>query len=168
MSTAPKIWIKTANGPTIRPMAKCGQPTVAAGWAPYQNRPLGLGRLLWLDLGQLRSVGLGAVSLRSLVLWSGGDGLGIQARSMARHYWSPALVGFFGFGGGVGVGVGFGFGGIGWVPLAPFEVFHPWWGPWLLRRLPQRVLRESHHHRQQRECGEFFPQCRGSRARPWA
>jgi len=24
--------------------------------------------------------------------------------------------------------VGFGFGGIGWVPLAPFEVVHPWWG----------------------------------------
>jgi hypothetical protein len=45
-----------------------------------------------------------------------------------RHYWSPALVGWFGFGGGVGVGVGFGFGNIGWVPLAPYEVFHPWWG----------------------------------------
>jgi len=46
-----------------------------------------------------------------------------------RHYWSPALVGFFGFGGpGIGVGFGFGFGNIGWVPLAPFEVFHPWWG----------------------------------------
>ncbi|HMC59796.1 MAG TPA: DUF6600 domain-containing protein, partial [Candidatus Solibacter sp.] len=44
----------------------------------------------------------------------------------ARHYWSPALVGFFGFGN--GVGVGFGFGNIGWVPLAPFEVFRPWWG----------------------------------------
>jgi hypothetical protein len=36
------------------------------------------------------------------------------------------LVGWFGFGG--RVGVGFGFGSIGWVPLAPFEVFHPWWG----------------------------------------
>jgi hypothetical protein len=45
-----------------------------------------------------------------------------------RHYWSPALVGFFGFGRGVGFGVGFGFGNIGWVPLAPFEAFHPWWG----------------------------------------
>jgi hypothetical protein len=36
-----------------------------------------------------------------------------------RCYWSPALVGFFGFGGGLG---------FGWVPLAPFEVIHPWWG----------------------------------------
>lgn len=32
-------------------------------------------------------------------------------------YWSPALVGFFGFGG-----------GLGWVALAPYEHFHPWWG----------------------------------------
>jgi hypothetical protein len=38
----------------------------------------------------------------------------------ASHYWNPALVGFFGWG---GVGVG-----LGWVALAPFEAFHPWWG----------------------------------------
>ncbi len=31
--------------------------------------------------------------------------------------WSPALVSFFTFGG-----------GLGWVTLAPFELFHPWWG----------------------------------------
>lgn len=31
--------------------------------------------------------------------------------------WSPAMVSFFGFGG-----------GLGWVALAPFELFHPWWG----------------------------------------
>src|SRR5581483_12406918 len=43
-----------------------------------------------------------------------------------RSYWSPALVGWFGWGG--GGGFGFGFGNVGWVPLAPFEVFHPWWG----------------------------------------
>jgi hypothetical protein len=36
------------------------------------------------------------------------------------------LVGFFGFGG--GAGAGFGFGHVGWVPLAPYEPFHPWWG----------------------------------------
>lgn len=34
-------------------------------------------------------------------------------------YWSPAMVGFFGWGGSAG---------IGWVALAPYEVFHPWWG----------------------------------------
>lgn len=47
----------------------------------------------------------------------------------ARYAWSPALVGFFGWGGGgFGVSFGFGFGGIGWVPLAPYEAYHPWWG----------------------------------------
>ena len=46
-----------------------------------------------------------------------------------RHYWSPGMVAFFGFGGGgFGLGFGFGFGNVGWVPLAPYEVFHPWWG----------------------------------------
>jgi hypothetical protein len=44
-----------------------------------------------------------------------------------RHFWSPALVSWFGFGG-PGIGVGFGFGSLGWVPLAPYEVFRPWWG----------------------------------------
>jgi hypothetical protein len=51
---------------------------------------------------------------------------------IGRHYWRPALVGFFGWGGGVGVGVGVGFGfgyaNVGWVPLAPFEVYRPWYG----------------------------------------
>jgi hypothetical protein len=41
--------------------------------------------------------------------WPGARGFGIT--------WSPALVSFFGFGG-----------GLGWVSLAPFEIFHPWWG----------------------------------------
>ena len=34
---------------------------------------------------------------------------------------------FFGFGG-FHVGVGFGGAGFGWVPLAPYEPFHRWWG----------------------------------------
>jgi hypothetical protein len=34
------------------------------------------------------------------------------------YLWSPALVGFFGFGRG----------GLGWTPLAPFEVGFSWWG----------------------------------------
>jgi hypothetical protein len=47
--------------------------------------------------------------------------------------WRPALVGFVSFGGGGGsVGIGYagpGFGvNIGWVPLAPYEPWHPWWG----------------------------------------
>ena len=43
-----------------------------------------------------------------------------------RHYWRPALVGFIGWGG--GVGLGFGFGNVGWVPLAPYERYRPWYG----------------------------------------
>jgi hypothetical protein len=45
----------------------------------------------------------------------------------SRHYWSPALVGFFGWGQG-GVGMGMGFGNVGWVPLAPYETYYPWYG----------------------------------------
>jgi hypothetical protein len=46
-----------------------------------------------------------------------------------RHYWRPAMVGFFGWGApGVGIGFGFGFGNVGWVPLAPFERYRPWYG----------------------------------------
>jgi len=54
------------------------------------------------------------------------------AVGVAVPAWSPALVGFVGFGatiGAVNIGLGFGFGNIGWVPLAPNEAFHPWWGP---------------------------------------
>jgi hypothetical protein len=51
------------------------------------------------------------------------------ARAAAVPAWSPALVGFIGLSlGAVSVGVGFG-SHIGWVPLAPHEAFHPWWGP---------------------------------------
>ena len=39
----------------------------------------------------------------------------------------PALVAFFSFGLGGG-GANFGFGNLGWVPLAPYEAFRPWWG----------------------------------------
>ncbi|HEY4442630.1 MAG TPA: FecR family protein [Candidatus Elarobacter sp.] len=38
--------------------------------------------------------------------------------------WRPALVAFFTIGN-VSVGIG---DSIGWVPLAPFEAYHPWWG----------------------------------------
>ena len=37
--------------------------------------------------------------------------------------WRPAVVAFLGFG-----SFGFGFGDIGWVPLAPYETYYPWWG----------------------------------------
>src|SRR6185503_8718606 len=46
-----------------------------------------------------------------------------------RHYWRPALVSFFGWGVNIGsVNLSFGFGNVGWVPLAPYEIYRPWYG----------------------------------------
>ncbi len=101
---------------------------VPAGWAPYGN-----GRWVWEDWYGWTWVSYDpwgwAPYHYGRWFWSPGFGwcwypgvIGV------RHYWSPALVAFFGYGPGVGVGFGFGFGNIGWVPLAPYEVFHPWWG----------------------------------------
>jgi hypothetical protein len=46
--------------------------------------------------------------------------------------WRPAMVGFVTFGGGGAAAIGYAGGGlgvnIGWVPLAPYEPYHPWWG----------------------------------------
>ncbi|HUB82870.1 MAG TPA: DUF6600 domain-containing protein [Bryobacteraceae bacterium] len=101
---------------------------VAVGWAPYRN-----GRWVWINWYGWTWVsydswgwapyhyGRWFFDARWGWAWYPG-GLGVTA------YWSPALVSFFGWGGGVGVGVGFGFANIGWVPLAPYEAFHPWWG----------------------------------------
>ncbi len=105
------------------------QPQVAPGWAPYQ-----LGQWEWLDWYGWSWVSAdpwgwapyhyGRWFWRTNLGWLWYPGVfGVP------HYWSPALVGFFGFGGGVGgFGLGFGFGNIGWVPLAPYEVLNPWWG----------------------------------------
>ncbi len=52
---------------------------------------------------------------------------GVQAGIVARPVYAPALVTFFGVGAaGVGVGVAIG-GSIGWCPLGPGEVYHPWY-----------------------------------------
>lgn len=71
--------------------------------------------------------------------------------------WRPAMVAFIGLGGGsgfsLGFGGGFGFGQIGWVPLAPFEPYHPWWGQRLRLRLRLRpeVRHERHERQSQRD-----------------
>ena len=104
--------------------------TVAAGWAPYRN-----GNWVWED-------GYGWT-------WVAAEPWGWAPYHYGRWYfstayrqwawyppapgrrapaWSPALVGFVGFNIGA-VSVGAAFGNIGWVPLAPYEAFHPWWGP---------------------------------------
>jgi hypothetical protein len=48
-------------------------------------------------------------------------------RSAPRQYWAPALVAFIGFGGGSGIAISL-TNSIAWVPLAPAEQPHPWWG----------------------------------------
>jgi hypothetical protein len=113
----------------VAPYGYSWHPTVvAAGWSPYRN-----GRWVWEDYYGWVWVsydtwgwapyhyGRWFFDVRLGWNWYPGV-MGV------RHYWSPALVGFFGYGGGVGLGVGFGFGNIGWVPLAPYETLHPWWG----------------------------------------
>jgi hypothetical protein len=122
-----------ANGTwvNVAPYGNVWRPTtVAVGWAPYRN-----GRWVWVNWYGWTWVsydtwgwapyhyGRWFFDARWGWSWYPG-GLGATA------YWSPALVGFFGYGGGVGigVGVGFGFANIGWVPLAPYETFRPWWG----------------------------------------
>ena len=100
-------------------------PTVPPGWAPYQN-----GRWVWEDYYGWTWVSYdpwGWAPYHYGRWFYGPVGWAWYPGPIyGRHYWAPAYVGFFGFGG-VG-GVGFGFGNVGWVALAPFEVFHPWWG----------------------------------------
>ena len=91
-------------------------PRVAAGWAPYRS-----GRWVWEDYYGWTWVsydpwgwapyhyGNWFVGARGWC-WYPGPIFG-------RYGYRPALVGFF------GLGVN-----IGWIPLAPFEVFRPWYG----------------------------------------
>jgi hypothetical protein len=98
-------------------------PTVSVGWSPYS-----LGRWVWEDWYGWVWVSYDPWGWAPYHYgrWFYRGGLGwawYPGARFSRHYWSPGLVAFFGWG-----GVGFGLGNIGWVPLAPYEVFHPWWG----------------------------------------
>ena len=105
------------------------RPTVTAEWAPYRN-----GRWVWVDYYgwtwvSYDSWGWAPYHYGRWVneagygwcWWPGGSG---------RTYWRPALVAFFGWGayGGYHSGIGFGYAHVGWVPLAPHEPYHPWYG----------------------------------------
>ena len=106
------------------PYGSVWRPYVSPDWAPYQD-----GRWMWEDYYGWTWLsydpwgwgpyhyGRWFCNSGSWYWYPGGFG--------GRMWWRPALVGFFGWG---GFGVGFGFGGFGWVPLAPFEHFHPWYG----------------------------------------
>ncbi len=101
-------------------------PTVAANWAPYSN-----GQWVWEDYYGWTWVDYAPWGWAPFHYgyWYNRVGFGwswYPGPRVGRVWWRPAMVGFFGWGG--GVGVGFGFGNIGWVPLAPHEVFRPWYG----------------------------------------
>jgi hypothetical protein len=102
-------------------------PTVGADWAPYRD-----GRWAWIDYYGWTWVGdepWGWAPYHYGGWYQGPWGWAWYPGAIGpRYYWRPALVGFFGWGGGFGVGAGFGFANVGWVPLAPFEAFHPWYG----------------------------------------
>jgi FecR protein len=101
-------------------------PQVAPGWAPYQ-----CGRWTWVDFYGWTWVGCeswGWAPYHYGRWYYGGLGWAWWPGPVyAPYFWRPALVGFFGFGA-PGIGIGFGFGSVGWVPLAPFERFHAWYG----------------------------------------
>jgi uncharacterized membrane protein YgcG len=100
-------------------------PSVDPGWAPYQN-----GRWVWEDYYGWTWVSYDpwgwAPFHYGRWFYAAQYGWCWYPGGFGHHYWSPALVGFFGFG--PGIGVGFGFGNIGWVALAPFEPLYAWWG----------------------------------------
>ncbi|HYZ86777.1 MAG TPA: DUF6600 domain-containing protein [Bryobacteraceae bacterium] len=113
-------------------------PTVAAGWAPYRN-----GRWSWIDYYGWNWVSYDPWGWapyhfgrwyhrpnRGWCWYPGGFGV--------RHYWSPALVAFFGFGRGAA-----GFQNIGWLPLAPRDPFHRWWGRGIYGGYRDRGLLDS-------------------------
>jgi len=102
-------------------------PSTSAGWAPYRN-----GRWSWVDYYGWNWISYdpwgwapyhyGRWINRPSIGWCWWPG-----RMTARHYWSPGLVAFFGWGRG-GLSMGVGFGNYGWVPLAPYETYYPWYG----------------------------------------
>ena len=101
-------------------------PNVAPGWTPYSD-----GQWVWEDFYGWTWVdyapwGWAPFHYGSWYMRAGFGWTWFPGPRIGHYWWHPAMVGFFGFG---GVGVGFGFGNIGWVALAPFELFHPWYGP---------------------------------------
>ncbi len=103
-------------------------PNEGPDWAPYQQ-----GRWSYLDYYGWSWVSYdpwGWAPYHYGRWYRGNFGWAWYPGAIAAHYyWRPALVGFFGWGApGFGLSFGFGFGNVGWVPLAPFEAYHPWYG----------------------------------------
>ncbi len=106
---------------------------VGPGWAPYHD-----GRWVWEPYYGWTWVGYEpwgwAPYHYGRWLYTGGYGWAWYPGPVyVRPVYRPALVAFFGFGSG-GSRFSFAFGNVGWVPLAPYEPFRPWWGPTIVNR----------------------------------
>lgn len=103
-------------------------PRVAAGWAPYSY-----GQWSWMDYYGWSWVSYDpwgwAPFHYGRWFYNGPTGwCWFPGAVHTRQYWRPGLVAFFGFGNWSGLNVGAGFGHVGWVPLAPYETYRPWYG----------------------------------------
>ncbi|WP_321474843.1 DUF6600 domain-containing protein [uncultured Paludibaculum sp.] len=114
----------------VPPYGWSWRPYVADGWAPYRY-----GRWGWMDYYGWSWISYDPWGWAPYHYgrWYNAGGRWCWypgARVGARHYWSPALVGWVGWDswGGFNAGVGVGWGAVGWIPLAPFEPVHRWWG----------------------------------------
>ncbi|MGD1068756.1 MAG: DUF6600 domain-containing protein [Bryobacteraceae bacterium] len=101
-------------------------PAVPPNWAPYQD-----GQWVWEDYYGWTWVdydpwGWAPFHYGSWYFRTGFGWSWFPGARFGHFWWHPALVGFVGFG--PAIGFGFGFGNIGWIALAPFELFHPWYG----------------------------------------
>jgi hypothetical protein len=104
-------------------------PNVQPGWAPYSN-----GEWVWEDYYGWTWVdydpwGWAPFHYGSWYQRAGFGWTWFPGVRTGRYFYHPAMVGFFGVGGGFGFGFGVGFANVGWVALAPFELFRPWYGP---------------------------------------
>jgi len=108
----------------VAPYGMVWRPRVATSWAPYRH-----GRWSWVDYWGWSWVSYDSWGWAPFHYgrWFNSPGVGWcwYPGGRSRHYYSPAVVGWFGTG---GLSVGVGFGNVGWVPLAPYEPFHRWWG----------------------------------------